>query len=129
MKKKTKTTGWESTRDDLRNLRYSQWVQGYSNFPGTYILEVAHKSYPFPMATVWYRFQDNATAIEILNSFVFDKVRRCGLRTYLNKTFFEIHPGVMRIRTDTGTPDGIAWMQAVGYKKTKIGWEIERPKK
>lgn len=126
MKKKIEPDGWETTREELRHLRHSQWVQGTTNFPGTYVLEVSHKLYPFPMATVWYRFQDNYSVVEILNSLTFNKVRRCGLRTYLNKTLFEIHPGITRIRTDGGTPDGIAWMQAVGYKKTKIGWEIKR---
>jgi hypothetical protein len=119
---------YDSFREDIRALRRTCYGFGQTSVPGIHTIEATYQFWDYPAATVWFRFVGLAT-IEILNSLVVEKLRRCGLRTYLNKALFEAYPQVVLILTQRGTPDGEAFMKASGYRQTELGWELRRKKK
>lgn len=98
---------------------------GYTSIPGTYTIEATHRDWPRPIAVVWWRWT-SPTAIDILDSLVQFRLRRCGLRTWLNERLFAYYPQVERITSWGATPAGEAFMLASGYMKSESGWELLR---
>lgn len=87
--------------------------------PGCFVIQLAIPSLPFPIATVWYRWIGNSTA-EILHSFVIERYRRHGLRTALHEQMIAVYkPHLKQIITANGTKEGIAWLEAAGFRKDR----------
>lgn len=96
--------------------------------PGTNAIEAITPGLPYPIAVVWFRFR-NHYAIDIMNSWTFDPLRRLGLRTYLHRRMIECWPSVLEVYSAAATPSGEAWMLAAGYKKCWDGWRYRVPKR
>lgn len=92
-------------------------------FPGTYQITALVPEMPQPLGAVWIRFEGDTT-ISVLNSWVFEPVRRCGVRSAMHRHMLAIFPSCDRVVTGLSTLDGRAWMQANGYTRTKDGWEL-----
>ena len=100
---------------------------GKSGIPGTTTIEAYHEDMPMPLGVVWYSFA-GLNCVQIYSSFVDGHYRRCGIRTYLHEKLLAAYPHVERVLSGAGTKSGMAWMKAVGYKKTAAGWEYHRKK-
>lgn len=115
---------WKSLRVKLRAKDGVTLAYGESSIPGCHTIEVRHQDFPMPLAVVWFSFF-GLNGIQIYNSFVFEKVRRCGLRTMIHEEMLRSYPKHYVI-SGAGTTSGQAWMKATGYRKTKAGWEFHR---
>lgn len=122
---------WEAHRKDWRERKQIHIAWAPSGIPGTRVLMVTSDHFPYPIAMVWWHHARNGTQIHIVNSFVIEKARRCGLRTYLHEMLLEWYPNVRKIVTDDGTPEGLAWLKATGFKQVSADgcWEYRRPRK
>jgi hypothetical protein len=117
--------------DDTRRLARENLLVFYNYMtvaPGTIQLTAFAPELPQPLGAVWFRFEDDDT-VGILNTFVWEPVRRCGVRRRMHRQMLALWPGIRRIRTGLSTLDGRAWMKAMGYRKTATGWELRIPKK
>lgn len=124
--RRQKNNPWQRIVDDVKAKRSLSHDYGHCTIPGTKTIEVRHSDIPFPLGIVWFAFCKNNTEVEIQNSFVFEKVRRCGIRRMLNDVIFR-YPSVKRIVTGGATESGEAFMRATGYRKNKDGWwELSR---
>lgn len=115
---------WKSVCEDIRARRKLRALFGHAAIPGSFTVEAYHDDCPMPLAVVWYGFF-GLQGIQIQNSFTFEHVRRSGLRTYLHETMLYGYPGHY-ILSGAGTKSGEAWMKAIGYRRTKAGWEFKR---
>lgn len=118
---------WKTWRGDCRQRDFTRIRvgTGFTSIPGVFTIEVNHFDWPRPIAIVWWRFS-GSDGVDVLDSLVQSRLRRCGLRTLLNEFLFRFYPQVQVIRTPDGTRSGLAWMKAVGYRKTDSGWEFRR---
>lgn len=107
---------WGPLRDQIRNSKQTVGF-GYSSVPGVFTIEARLPDMPYPLAIVWYRLLHRTTEIEILNSLVFERLRRCGLRTWLHKELCAAYPAVKKIVTEGGTESGLAWLRSAGFKR------------
>jgi len=98
---------------------------GQSAICGTFTAEAHHKEMPMPLAIVWFSFT-GSVCIQILHSYVNERYRRCGLRTYLHERILAAYPDVNLLMSQHGTAAGEAWMLATGYTKGPLGWEFHR---
>lgn len=121
-------SAWERYRKDAKARERLEFRFGRAASPGVFTAEVYHEELPGPLAVVWFNYCGQDT-IHILNSMVFEYVRRCGLRTFIHEKLLAICRDVDRIVSGGGTESGAAWMKSVGYVKSKAGWEFRRPKK
>lgn len=112
---------WRQLRDKLKHENGLSFHYGKAGAPGTFTAEAYHEDCPMPLCVVWFGFV-GLNAIQIQNSFTFEYVRRCGLRTFIHRKMLEAYPG-RYILSGAGTKSGQAWMKSVGYKQTKAGWE------
>lgn len=110
---------WDHARKEARNELALSWGWEKS-CPGTSVVTATIPSMPMPVGTVWYRFHDHET-LTILNSFVWEAVRRCGVRTRLHQYLLEIYPGVRKVETGYSTLDGRGWLQSAGFKRKANG--------
>lgn len=119
-------TFWPKLAKELRHDKsrlFYGW--GQSAVPGVKLIEAVHPDCCCPLGTVWFRWISPAQ-IDILYSYVRPGVRRCGLRTYLHQQLLRVWPDA-RITTNSGTLDGIGWMQSAGFEYRKPGeWVFER---
>lgn len=115
---------WKQLRDDCKNGRGTQLLSGEAAASGIHTLEVYHKDFVGPIAVVWFIFS-GLDRIEILNSNVDERLRRCGLRTMIHKCMLRFYPTRI-IVSSTGSKLGIAWMKAAGYKQAASGWEYRK---
>lgn len=114
---------WRKTRQQIRAVDTVLKASfGNASIPGCATIEATHVDFPMPLATVWYRATYGH--IEVLNSFVFEFVRRCGLRTFLHRQLIEAYPSALLITTGAGTPDGLRWLKATGFRWRETGWEL-----
>lgn len=93
--------------------------------PGTCTIEATLLDMPMPLATVWYSFVGRGE-IQVMNSFVDERYRRCGLRTLLHERMLACYPAVDRIVTGGATQSGRAWLKSAGFKKCRTGYEFRR---
>ena len=76
--------------------------------------------WPAPVGTVWGRAygSDEHGAkhrFDVLHSYVHPRFRRRGVRTFINRQILESGWGSEVITTQSGTPEGMAFMTASGY--------------
>lgn len=114
----------EAIRQQLRKGEFTMQL-GNSTIPGTFTIECRHADMAVPLGTVWFRHVGHET-LEVLNSFVHELFRRCGLRTAMHNQLLAYWPSNTRIITDGGTKDGLAWMASVGFVATPDWWEFRR---
>lgn len=119
---------WERYRKHCRAREHLEFRFGRAAQPGVFTAEVYHEELPGPLAVVWFNYF-GLGGIQILDSFVFEYVRRCGLRTFIHEKMLAICNECELIVSGGGTESGAAWMKSVGYVKNKRGWEFRRPKK
>jgi hypothetical protein len=119
---------WERYRKDARARERLQFRFGRAAQAGVFTAEVYHEDLAGPLAVVWLNYF-GLGGIQILNSFVFEYVRRCGLRTFIHEKLLACCNECDLILSGAGTESGAAWMKATGYVKNKNGWEFRRPKK
>jgi hypothetical protein len=105
---------------DVKGLRKIDWNYGHAVAPAVHTIEFYHRDCPQPLGIVWFWFS-GADRLEILNSFVFELVRHCGIRTFLHDRLREHYPE-RDIISQRGTESGEAWMTAAGYKRGRPGW-------
>ena len=97
---------------------------GEAGNAGIHTIEAYHCDFVGPVAVVWFLFSAR-DRIEILNSYVDERLRRCGLRTYIHEAFLRYYPNRV-IVSHSGSKYGLAWMKATGYKLTESGWEYRK---
>lgn len=116
----------EQIRDELkRRGRPLGFCYGQSGIPGVFTIEATHELMLVPIGVVWYTMV-GLQGIQIENSFIDERFRRCGVRTYLHEKLLASYPDRTWVISGGGTKSGQAWMRAAGYKKTKMGWEFKR---
>jgi len=115
---------WQSLRKQIKARRDLVTMFGRAAIPGTQTIELFHYDLPMPLCVVWYQFS-GLDCIQIDNSFVFEHVRRCGLRTMAHEQLLRAYPDHWFL-SGAGTKSGAAWMRAVGYRQTSSGWEFRR---
>lgn len=121
---------WPEERKAIREGRVLI-VGVASGVPGIWTAVAAVDGLSQPIGRVDYGFFGFGTkrpTLNIVNSWVHQDLRRCGLRTLIHQRMLEWYPEVVLIRSDRGTADGAAWMKAVGYREAAGGWEF-RPKR
>jgi hypothetical protein len=116
---------FQRLRKLVRERRGLTVLYGKAANPGTFTVEIFHEEMPMPVCVVWFRFF-GLEGIEIDNSFTFEYLRRCGLRTMAHNFLVRAYPEHYFL-SGAGTKSGAAWMKAVGYRQTSAGWEF-RPK-
>ena len=116
---------FEEIREDVQARRKLTYLHGKPGLQGCYAIEAYHDDMPVPIATVWYAFF-GLTGIQTLNSYVWEQLRRCGLRTYLHEKLLAAYPKHTLVISGAGTREGKAWMKSAGFKKTANGWEFRR---
>lgn len=117
----------KGTRKEIKARDGVTYGFGRTGIPGTFTIEAYHRDFPMPIGTVWYQFSGRHI-LDSLNSFVDERFRRCGVRTYLHEKLLYTYPTVTRFQSGGGTKFGIAWMKAMKFKQTDHGWIYERPK-
>ena len=118
--------GWEPSRAEARDPTKRQFWWGETKIPGSSEIHVCVPSLPWPVGMVWYRWVGNST-IETLHSYVFERLRRCGLRTAMHESLILAYPTLKRIITASGSKaGGEAWLKASGFKRNRQtgDWEF-----
>lgn len=117
---------FKQVRQDIKARRKLCIASGESGNAGVHTIEAYHTDFIGPIAVVWYMFSGR-DRLEILNSYVDERLRRCGLRTHLHEAFIKFYPERV-IVSNTGTKTGLAWMKATGYKLVQngAGWEYRK---
>lgn len=118
---------FDRIRLEIRNEHGLSVLSGKCGAAGIFTTEVYHTAFLGPICVVWFNFCAN-DRIQVLNSYVDERLRRCGLRTMVHKQMLEWYPN-RTIVSSHGTKSGQAWMKAVGYKQTEAGWEFKRKEK
>lgn len=116
---------WAEIGREIKSRTHLSYHYGRAAIPGLDTIEAYHRDLPWPVGIVWYNFV-GLNALQVLNSFVFENLRRCGVRTYLHERLLSAYPNRDLIITTSGTKSGLAWMKATGYKQTENGWEFHR---
>lgn len=119
--------GWADTREAIRNggIEYRSRL---STVDGTWVLEAIRETFPVPIGNVWFRFVGNKT-IEILHSFVWAEVRRCGLRTKMHESMRSQYPQ-MKFCTAEGNEMSTPWLEKQGFEQDEVtGDWVLMPKK
>lgn len=117
---------WEGVRSDIKANRHLLCMPGRAAAPGTLTIELYHLDIPSPIGIVWFGFAANRETIEVFSSWVNEAVRRCGVRSAIHRSMLAYYPTIRRLVSQHGTPDGAAWMSAVGYRQSATGWEFVR---
>lgn len=96
--------------------------------PRVYSLEAFLPSFPMMMGQLWYEY-GCGNSIVIWNSFVFEYVRRCGLRTQLHEELLRRNPKIRQLVTGRATADSLPWLLKMGweFKPEMSRWELEVP--
>jgi hypothetical protein len=122
------SSAWERVRQNVRARERIELRFGRAAQPGVWTAEVYHEEMRGPLAVVWFTYFGR-DGIEILNSFVYEHVRRSGMRTFIHEEMLRLIADRDLIVSPGATVSGAAWMKATGYVKSKAGWEFRRPKK
>lgn len=114
---------WNNLRLQLKQSFGLSYGYGHSFIPGCSTAEIGHRDFVGPLAILW--FNVNGDRLSILNIFVDDRLRRCGLATSLLRLLAQGYPTKI-IRSDDGTKLGKAWMTHVGFVETPSGWDYTK---
>ena len=118
--------GWDIARKQAKDPQRRQFHFGNTRLPGCEEIHLCVECLPWPVGMVWYRWVGNST-IETLHSYVFERLRRCGIRTALHESLIQSYPQATRFITASGSKDGgEAWLKATGFKKNRRtgDWEF-----
>lgn len=103
---------------------------GRTSIAGTFTIEAILWTVPMPLGTVWFQFVDTHT-ISIAYSFVFEGVRRTGVRTFLHHQLLAAYPDIEAIVTGAANEFSKPWLLKMGFKEDRHGhWSlrIKRPR-
>lgn len=92
---------------------------------GTYELNYLIPCYPAPVGVLWFSFETQSHAIEIINIYVSENARRLRVATNLHE-WLENEYSKAPIVTGHSTGDGKLWLQSLGYEITTWGWALKR---
>jgi hypothetical protein len=107
---------WDRFRDEARRRLTVHFSQCECT-PGTFRAEATVPSFSAPVGTVWYTWVGNHT-LEIGHSFVWEKLRRCGIRTTIHRQMLEWYaPTLRRVITGAGSAEGSRWLRATGFRR------------
>lgn len=91
--------------------------------PGTLAAEFVMDDLASPVGTVWFRAVGNAT-IEILHSYVWPQVRRCGVRTAIHRALQQWYPGFGFMTAESSGPAAKAWLEKMGFVQGR-DWTLD----
>jgi hypothetical protein len=116
-------TNFDWVADEIRKGRIEwRWLAD-TGIPGTQAIIATTPHVPFPVGQVWYRHR-NHKVLDIMNSFVFEHCRRCGVRTFLHNELINLYGDLTEIYSNDATDSGAAWMTATGFVKRPDGWHF-----
>lgn len=103
---------------DIKELKFTYIeVPGASGLWGIVAL---HKYWVQPVGTVYYRWVGNRT-IEIADSYVTEKLRRCGIRTAIHNELVRAYrKDVKRFITGGHTRYSKGWLEKMGFKRDPV---------
>lgn len=110
----------ESESYDLGDIKETLRIDWVCLGRGMWMLMAWHGAWPMPVGTLMFLPSgDNEVSgkkkAEIFGSYVHPRVRRQGVRTWLQKQLFEHwHPDV--VISQAGNEKSAPWMRKVGYK-------------
>lgn len=115
---------WKNVRKEIKAGYKIGLAMGEAGNQGIHTIEVYHTDFIGPIGVCWFLFSSR-DRIEILNIYVDDRLRRCGLGRYLHDGLIRFYPSRV-IVSHSGSKLGEPWMKAVGYKLTPAGWEYRK---
>jgi len=87
-----------------------------SVIPGCKIISATHPDYSYPIATIWYRLQNNTTTICILHQHTIPYLQRQGIMQYLYHRLVGAYKDVKRVVTDSGNRMSKPWLLKNKFK-------------
>jgi len=113
---------WKWLREDIKEGKDIEVLWDYTNTHGTLVAQLYHKQIAFPLGNVWFRAEGDR--ISILQSYVHEDLRRCGVRSRIHEEMLEWYSE--DFYTYSSTRKSKPWLEKMGFTKDSGGWRLKR---